>query len=87
MKERLFKSRVLVTIISMEKVDNGFFVTRKNYETVSGRALQESIDTDISKGIKREIVEVNEAPQQFTFGVVYVLRGGKRAWIYKNLSD
>lgn len=39
MKERLFKSRVLVTIISMEKRDNGFFIARKDYETVSGRAL------------------------------------------------
>lgn len=87
MKERLFKSRVLVTIISMKKVDDGLFVSKKDYETVSGRALQESISTDISNGIKREVVEVDEAPRQFTFGVVYVLRGGKRAWIYKNLSD
>lgn len=87
MKERLFKSRVLVTIISMQKAEDAFIIAEKHYEVVSGRVLQESIDMDISNGIKRKIVEVNEAPQRFTFGVVYVLRGGKRAWIYKNLSN
>ena len=87
MKNRLLKSRVLLTITTMEKIQEGektsFRVVKKNYESVSGRELQESYEQDLNKGLKREIVEVHEAPHEFVFGVLYVLVGGKRAWIFR----
>ena len=87
MKNRLLKSRVLLIITTMEKIQEGektsFRVVKKNYESVSGRELQESYEQDLNKGLKREIVEVYEAPREFVFGVLYVLVGGKRAWIFR----
>ena len=71
----------------MTKTDSGFKEVNREYDYANGRDLQAAFDHDNKIGIKREMIEVFEEPREFIFGILYVLRGGKRAWIYKEVKD
>lgn len=87
-EKRIFKSKVLLKITDMVKeVDNdGKEIVRavnEHYETIKGKELWESY---LSNKAAHPIEEVMKKPDKIQFGVIYVLYGGKRAWIY-NLMD
>lgn len=82
---RIFKSKVLLTIITFQNVmdETGIAIgqmkeVKRDYVNISGRELQASVDEQ-----KRKVEVVYEEPQRIQQGVVYVLPDGKRAWIYK----
>lgn len=79
--ERIFKSKVLLNIITLRKDEGneqgGFKVINEKFEFVKGKDLQASVS-------KANPIEVCYAkPEKFIFGVLYVLANGERAWIYK----
>lgn len=80
MGQRIFKSKVLLNIITLRKnedTEEGFKVINEKFEMVKGKDLQASI----SKANPMEVVYAK--PEKFVFGVLYVLANGERAWIYK----
>lgn len=82
---RIFKSKVLLTIITFQNVmdetgiaSGSMKEVKRDYVNVSGRELQSSIDEQ-----KRQVEIVYSEPEKIRPGVVYVLPQGKRAWVYK----
>ena len=80
-EERPLRSRVALKIITMKREGDTPQLVGEQYVNVSGRELWASVR---EKHYKWE--EVMEAPATFQFGVLYVMYGGKRAWIY-NLEE
>lgn len=83
---RIFKSKILLIITTMKKEEEDnrivYRVKTKEYANISGHSLEKSLEEDKAKGLKREVQLVMEEPKEFVFGVLYVLYGGKKAWIY-----
>lgn len=82
-ERRIFKSKVLLKITEAVKqkdeAGNDILkVISEKYEQVSGKQLWESYCED-----KRAhpIFEVFEKPRELQAGAIYVLNGGKRAWV------
>lgn len=88
MGDRVFKSKVLLKITNLvkEKDEDGNEILRvvdDSCETVSGRELFKSCMENRNTN-PTEIVYAR--PQEFKFGVLYVLADGKRAWVF-NLKE
>lgn len=91
MGERIFKSKVLLILTEMieEKQEDGSIIytaINKKYDNIKGKDLADSLYQEKAQGRSRKIEVVFQEPQQIKFGVVYVLCGGKKVWIY-NLKE
>ena len=90
-EERVFKSKILLIVTEMIKEKDNeqtiYQVVNKHYENISGCALESSLKEEKELGRVRTVKIVNHEPEQIEFGVVYVLLGGKRAWIYNLLGE
>lgn len=91
MGERVFKSKVLLILTEMVKVEQEdgsviYTTINKKYENIKGKDLADSLYQERTQGYERTVEVVFQEPQEIKFGVVYVLYGGKRVWIY-NLKE
>lgn len=91
MGERVFKSKILLILTEMvkeEREDGSVIYTAisKKYENIKGKDLADSLSQERAQGRERAVEVVFQEPQEIKFGVVYVLCGGKRVWIY-NLKE
>lgn len=71
----ILKKKVIVKITTFEKNEDSMSIKDKQYLNWNKKDILDSID-----GRTYEIV--SKEPDKFQFGVFYVLRDGKRAYIY-----
>ena len=87
-KDRPFKSKILLIITNMkeEVIDNEKTVRAVNtlYETVKGKDLWTALE---ERPAAHPIEFVSEKPSKFQFGVLYILKDGKRGWIYNLIGE
>ena len=71
----ILKKKVIVKITTFEKNEESMSIKDKQYLNWSKKEILNSIGD-------RTYEIVNKEPDKFQFGVFYVLRDGKRAYIY-----
>lgn len=85
-KDRVWKSNILFIITRLQKNGEKLEVVDRLYQPARGKDLDESLDMEEAVGIHHSIEVVNEPPQQFKIGTLYVSYDGKRIWTFVEVS-
>lgn len=80
-RDRMVKSKVKLIISYYEKMDGGIQKIDEKILNISGKEFLKSFSEEKEKGIEHRMEVVNETPERFQFGIIYLRADGKKAWI------
>jgi hypothetical protein len=84
MGSNILKSNFNLKIITIERQEEDKLkVIDSKVKRCRRKDFLESLDEDRKNGIKRKVEYVNDVPDKFQIGVVYIRKDGEFAWIYK----
>lgn len=78
------KSKGILFISYFEKQDDKLVKTDEKIVHITRKNFEQSIKEDLEKGIAHKIEYVNQKPEKFNMGVIYILRTpkGRPDYIY-----
>lgn len=86
---RLVKSSFLMKVSLLEENDaaseddkKALSIVDSQWIRMSGKEFEKSLKEDEENGTSHKIEVVSSEPQRFQVDVIYILRDGKKAWVY-----
>lgn len=82
-KNRVIKSKATLIVSYFEKNDDKLVKCHEVTIRIRGKEFMNSINEDKENGIDHKIEIVNEKPERFQMGVIYVRADGKMIWTHQ----
>lgn len=83
MGDRCVKSKFLMKITTFKKEGEELRLEREDYVRLRGKEFMDDLRDDEKNGKEHKIEFVDVAPINFQLGIIYILKTGDQAWVFK----